>query len=415
MNGERASCRVVIGDGRAMPELADGSVHLALTSPPYWQIKDYGVSDQIGRGQSLHEYLKDLYLVWAECFRVLLPGRRLCVNIGDQFARASVYGRYKVIPLHAEVIAQAETIGFDYLGAVIWQKKTTLNTSGGAVIMGSYPHPPNGVVELDYEFILIFKKPGPAKRIDPETKTASALTKEEWKEYFAGHWHFGGARKAGHEAVFPLELPLRLIRMFSFAGETVLDPFLGSGTTLEAALATGRQGIGYEINPDYLELIRTKTGGAALEVETRPARPRISAPAGYQPSIQEARPLAAPEGGGPREERLFRVKGVEGPDRIVLEGGLRVSFLGLQAARPREAEEYLRTRLVGQQVFLKTDPENSSPSSDPPRAAYVYLKNRLFINAYLLKSGLAGVDPAAEFGLKKRFLRWASQAGAGGG
>lgn len=410
MSPERQPCRAVIGDSRAMPELAEGSVHLALTSPPYWQIKDYGVSDQIGRGQSLHEYLRDLYLVWAECFRVLLPGRRLCVNIGDQFARAKVYGRYKVIPLHAEVIAQAETIGFDYLGSIIWQKKTTLNTSGGAVVMGSYPHPPNGIVELDYEFILIFKKPGPPGKIDPAVKAASALTKEEWKEFFSGHWRFGGAKKTGHEAVFPLELPLRLIRMFSFAGEIVLDPFLGSGTTLEATLAAGRQGIGYEINPDYLELIRAKAEPGHLEAVRREKTPRIPAPKGYRPSIQDARPLAEPERAATREERLFRVRGVEGPDRIVLEGGRRVSFLGLIPARPREAEEYLRDRLVGKQVYLKADPGPDQGPAEPPGAAYVYLKNRIFVNAYLLKSGLAGVDREAEFGLKNKFIRWAVQA-----
>src|SRR6185312_14715765 len=108
-----------------------------ITSPPYWQIKDYGAAGQIGFGQSLHDYLLDLSRVWVECFRVLRPGRRLCVNIGDQFARTAVYGRYKIIPLHAEVIAQCECAGFDYLGAIIWQKKTTMNPSGGAVIMGS--------------------------------------------------------------------------------------------------------------------------------------------------------------------------------------------------------------------------------------------------------------------------------------
>jgi DNA modification methylase len=150
--------------------------------------------------------LRDLYYVWQECFRVLREGSRLCINIGDQFARAAVYGRYKVIPLHAEFIAQGEQIGFDFMGSVIWQKKTTMNTSGGANVMGSYPYPPNGIVEIDYEFIHIFKKPGKSKKVLPETKEASKLTKEEWKEYFAGHWYFGGARQLGHEAMFPQEL-----------------------------------------------------------------------------------------------------------------------------------------------------------------------------------------------------------------
>ena len=405
---ETARARLIIGDSRAMPELEDGSVDLALTSPPYWQIKDYNHAAQIGRGQTLHDYLKDLYLVWAECFRVLAPARRLCVNIGDQFARAAVYGRYKVIPLHAEVIAQAEAVGFDYLGSIIWQKKTTLTPSGGAVIMGSYPHPPNGVVEIDYEFILIFKKPGNPRKIAPEVKAASALTKEEWKEYFSGHWYFGGAKKAGHEAVFPLELPRRLIRMFSFAGEKVLDPFLGSGTTLEAARETGRLGLGYEINPEYLEMIREKVlqagdGPGSLEIITRKADPAIPAPKGYHPAIQDASPIVEPDQGGPKQEEIFRVKEILGPDRLLLSDGQEVCFLGLTVNQPGEARAYLEKRLKGKMVYLKTEAE----PKDGPLPAYVYLKNRLFINSYLLKSGLARVDEEQEFKLKKKFRNWA--------
>ena len=252
--------KIIIGDSRSMPEVEAGSIDLVVTSPPYWHIKDYGVPGQIGYGQTLHEYLKDLYLTWAECFRVLGEGRRLCLNIGDQFARSIIYGRYKVIPLHAEFISQCEQIGFDFMGSIIWQKKTTMNTTGGANVMGSYPYPPNGLVEIDYEFILIFKKPGKVKAVSREIKEASKLTKEEWKEYFSGHWRFGGARQLGHEAMFPEELPKRLIRMFTFQGDTVLDPFLGSGTTVKVALEWGRNSVGYEINEKFLEIIKEKIG-----------------------------------------------------------------------------------------------------------------------------------------------------------
>ncbi len=150
--------KIIIGDSRELIEIENESIELIITSPPYWHIKDYGVPGQIGYGQTLHEYLKDLYRVWEECFRVLKPGRRLCINIGDQFARSVIYGKYKVIPLHAEIILQCEKIGFDYMGAIIWQKKTSMNTTGGANVMGSYPYPPNGMIEIDYEFVLIFKK-----------------------------------------------------------------------------------------------------------------------------------------------------------------------------------------------------------------------------------------------------------------
>jgi len=171
-----------------MKEVKNEEIDLIITSPPYWYIKDYGIPGQIGYGQTLHEYLKDLYYVWRECYRVLREGGRFCLNIGDQFARSIIYGRYKVIPIHVEFVTQCEEIGFDFMGSIIWQKKTTMNTTGGATVMGSFPYPPNGIVEIDYEFIHIFKKPGKGKRVSKEIKEASKLTKEEWKEYFSGHW-----------------------------------------------------------------------------------------------------------------------------------------------------------------------------------------------------------------------------------
>ena len=152
--------KIITGDSRKMQEMADASVQLIVTSPPYWQLKDYGTPDQIGFNHTYEEYINHLNLVWNECYRILDQGCRLCVNIGDQFARAVYYGRYKVIPIRTEIIKFCETIGFDYMGAVIWQKVTTCNTTGGATVMGSFPYPRNGILKLDYEFILIFKKQG---------------------------------------------------------------------------------------------------------------------------------------------------------------------------------------------------------------------------------------------------------------
>ena len=214
-----------------MGKLANESVHLIITSPPYWQIKDYGTQNQIGYNNPYDEYINNLNLVWQECFRVLHPGCRMAINIGDQFARTVYYGRYKIIPIRTEVIRFCETIGFDYMGAIIWQKKTTMNTTGGATVMGSYPYPRNGMIEIDYEFILIFKKLGTPPKVGKEHKEQSAISKEKWKTYFSGHWRFAGERQKSHIAMFPEKLPKRLIEMFSFVGETVLDPFLGSGTT----------------------------------------------------------------------------------------------------------------------------------------------------------------------------------------
>lgn len=240
--------------------MSDESLHLIITSPPYWQLKDYGNGSQIGFNDNYEDYINNLNLVWNECHRVLHKGCRLCVNIGDQFARSVYYGRYKVIPIRTEIIKFCETVGFDYMGAIIWQKVTTCNTTGGATIMGSFPYPRNGIIKIDYEFILLFKKHGTAPSVSREIKEKSKLTIEEWNEFFAGHWNIPGEKQDKHLAVFPAEIPRRLIKMFSFAGDMVLDPFLGSGTTSLAARKLDRNSVGYEINPDFLPLIKEKLG-----------------------------------------------------------------------------------------------------------------------------------------------------------
>ncbi len=155
--------RIVYGDSRKVNLLSDRSVHLVITSPPYWQLKDYGTGNQIGYHESYEKYINNLNLVWKECHRVLHPGCRLCIN------------------------------------------------TGGATVMGSFPYPRNGILKLDYEFILIFKKGGNPPKVTKEQKELSVLTREEWNTYFSGHWYFTGAKQDGHLAVFPEELPARLI------------------------------------------------------------------------------------------------------------------------------------------------------------------------------------------------------------
>lgn len=250
--------KVIFGDSRKLNKIEDKSVQLIVTSPPYWQLKDYGVEEQIGFNDSYEEYINNLNLVWNECNRVLSDGCRLCINIGDQFARSVYYGRYKVIPIRTEIIRFCESIGMDYMGAIIWQKVTTTHTTGGGAVMGSFPYPRNGILKIDYEFILIFKKQGVSPKPTKEQKELSIMTLEEWNEYFSSRWKFNGVRQEGHLAMFPEELPKRLIKMFSFVGETVFDPFLGSGTTSLAAKNLGRNSIGYEINKDFEQIIREK-------------------------------------------------------------------------------------------------------------------------------------------------------------
>ncbi len=249
-----ANHRIILGDSRRLSMVDDQSVQLVVTSPPYWQLKDYGHEEQIGFYDSYSDYINNLNLVWSECNRVLSPGCRMCINIGDQFARSVVYGRYKIISIQSEIIRFCETIGLDYMGTIIWQKVTTMNTTGGAVIMGSFPYPRNGIVKLDYEHILLFKKQGKAPTPTKEIKEASKMTTEEWNQYFYGHWNFPGERQVAHMAAFPVELPRRLIKMFTFVGDTVLDPFGGSGTTAVAAEELGRNSVLYEINEEYARI-----------------------------------------------------------------------------------------------------------------------------------------------------------------
>ncbi len=391
--------KIIIGDSRKMEELNDSTIDLVVTSPPYWHIKDYHVEGQIGYGQSLHDYLQSLYLVWLECFRVLKPGSRLCINIGDQFLRSIVYGRYKISPLHSEIISQCEKIGFDYMGSVIWQKKTTMNTTGGSNVMGSYPYPPNGLIEIDYEFILIFKKPGVSRYVSKEIKERSKLTKEEWKEYFSGHWYFNGAKQSEHEAMFPEELPKRLIKMFSFVEDTVLDPFIGSGTTAKVANELERNSIGYEINPDFIPLIKGKllrnenlfSPKMNLEIIKRIDSVEIKKSINYEPSIKDAKPIISPEKFKFGKEKLYKVTRIVDECTLELDTGLKVKLFGIipRSEKSKEIMSYLNNYVNGKLIYLEFE-ANSSESEIVP--AYVFLKNKIFVNKELVRSGMAMIS-----------------------
>ncbi|MBI1804591.1 MAG: thermonuclease family protein [Ignavibacteriae bacterium] len=418
--------KIIIGDSRQMDDVLDESVHLVVTSPPYWQLKDYGHQDQIGFNDTYEDYINNLNLVWNECFRVLHPGCRLCINIGDQFARSVYYGRYKVIPIRTEIIKFCEIIGFDYMGAIIWQKVTTTNTTGGATVMGSFPFPRNGIIKIDYEFILIFKKLGEPPRPSKEAKELSKLTTSEWNEYFTGHWNFGGERQDKHLAMFPEELPKRLIRMFTFVEDSVLDPFLGSGTTSLAAKNLARNSVGYEINAEFLPHIQEKLGITPLGLTTDQAtfeiRVRNQESKDFSSKINELPYIfrdkvrfdkkvdpkklqfgSKIDGSQTRRENYFTVKKIISPEVVELGNGLLVRLLGVKAipGREEEATRFLQESTKGQRVFLKFD--NIKYDDEGRPLVYLYLKNKTFLNAHLVKQGLALADDSNEHRLKDRF------------
>ena len=421
--------KIIIGDSRNMTEIADESVHLVITSPPYWQLKDYGNGRQIGFNDSYEDYINNLNLVWNECGRILHKGCKLCINIGDQFARSVYYGRYKVIPIRTEIVKFCESAGFDYMGAIIWQKVTTCNTTGGATIMGSFPFPRNGILKIDYEFILIFKKHGAPPKVNREAKEKSKMTIEEWNQYFAGHWNIPGEKQDKHLAMFPEEIPNRLIRMFSFAGDMVLDPFLGSGTTSLAAKKLGRNSIGYEINLEFLPLIKNKLGirqklifeEAKFEIikqdktNTDYQRRIKKLPYVFKDPVRfdkKVDPRKLQFGSkinnhGTHKEKYYRVIEVISPKELVVGDGLKVRLLGIKE-NPQtinQAIHFLKDKTNGQKVYMKFDAIKYDNQNN--LLCYLYLKNKTFINAHLVREGLVLIDGDIDFKFKKKFMQLA--------
>lgn len=411
--------RIVFGDSRSLNQVKDKSVQLIITSPPYWQLKDYGTDNQIGFNDSYEEYINNLNLVWKECYRVLADGCRLCINIGDQFARSVYYGRYKVIPIRTEIIRFCETLGMDYMGAIIWQKATTMNTSGGGAIMGSFPYPRNGILKMDYEFILIFKKLGTPPKVTAEQKRASILSKNEWNEYFSSHWHFNGVKQLGHIAMFPEELPKRLIKMFSFVGETVLDPFAGSGTTSLAAMKLGRNSISYEINSEFLPLIKEKLSSidslnsvvhfmqdemADFSFTSLPYLFSDPHKMDKKIDVKKLQFGSKLDGTEVKAEELLSVKEVLSPNIISLNNGLVVKLLGIlpKTGEELKAIQFLQEKFKKRRVFLKYDAIKYD--NDNTLLCYVYLDNKTFINRHLIKTGFVSVDTMTDYRYKKKFM-----------
>jgi len=250
------------GDARDMSGLEPQSVHLVLTSPPYWTLKEYRDSEgQLGHVEDYDQFLQELDKVWKQCFHALVPGGRLICVVGDVcLSRRENGGRHTVVPLHSSIQEHCRKLGFDNLAPIIWHKisNASYEVEGGSTFLGK-PYEPNSVIKNDIEFILMERKPGGYRAPDISTKVLSVISAENHKKWFQQIWSgVTGASTKQHPAPYPLELAERLVRMFSFVGDTVLDPFMGTGTTTVAAAKWGRNSTGFEIDPHYYKLAQKR-------------------------------------------------------------------------------------------------------------------------------------------------------------
>ena len=275
--------KIILGNSQQMPEVADSSIHLMVTSPPYPMIKMWDshfatVNPQIatlwhkleadGKDATVTQIYETMHetlaRTWRETFRVLIEGGIACINIGD--ATRTVNGKFRLFPNHSRIIEHCEKIGFTTLPYILWKKPTTKpKYKGKGAFLGSGFLPPNAYITLDCEFILIFRK-GKLRRFPPndQRRYESAFTKKQRDEWFTQIWNITGSRQTTSQlerrtAAYPDEIATRLIRMFSVKGDNVLDPFLGSGTTVKLAIQNERNSIGYETDETLLPLIKKKT------------------------------------------------------------------------------------------------------------------------------------------------------------
>jgi len=253
--------RIILGDARHMASVQDESVHLVLTSPPYFDLIEYpDGAGQLGHVHDYERFLQELDKVWKECLRVLIPGGRLCIVVGDVCRARRRFGKHEVIPLHADILARCRKIGYEGLATVFWHKIANAATEvGGPGAALGKPYEPNGVVKNDVEFILRLKKPGPYRKPTPLQRAGSMLPPEEYDAAMRQVWSDipGASLRDGHPAPFPVTLASRLIRMSSYVEDIVLDPFLGSASTALAAIETHRSSIGFEIEEKYWKAAKT--------------------------------------------------------------------------------------------------------------------------------------------------------------
>jgi len=256
MNNKKTLHQLFQKDARCLDFIEDESIHLVVTSPPYWTLKKYREHPhQLGHIQDYEKFIEELSKVWKHCYRALVPGGRLVCVVGDVCLSRRKHGRHVVLPLHSDIAVSCRKIGFDNLNPIIWYKiaKATYEVNNGSKFLGK-PYEPNAIIKNDIEFILMQRKPGGYRRPTLEQRQLSMIEKEEYSAWFQQIWHITGALTNKHPAPFPFELAYRLVRMFSFWGDTVLDPFCGTGTTMLAAMKANRNSIGVEVDSEYCKL-----------------------------------------------------------------------------------------------------------------------------------------------------------------
>lgn len=261
--------RLTLGDARKLTMIPDESVHLIVTSPPYWTLKEYRENkSQLGAIEHYDRFLDELDKVWSECNRVLAPGGRICCVVGDVCVPRKKGGRHLVMPLHADIMVRTRSLGLDSLTPILWFKianGVTEAEGNGAGFYGK-PYQPGAIVKNDFEYILFLRKGGAYRSPSPMQKALSMLTKHEMQSWLCTAWSDikGESTRNGHPAPYPAKLAERLIKLFSFAGDTVLDPFVGTGSTVLAAMSTGRNSIGIDIEPSYLRMAKERLANALL-------------------------------------------------------------------------------------------------------------------------------------------------------
>ena len=261
---DKTTHTLYLGDARKLDRLEAGSIHLVVTSPPYWTLKEYpaGTNDQLGDIDDYEQFLVSLDRVWRECERVLAPGGRICCVVGDVCMSRKKNGKHFVVPLHADIQVRSRALGLDCLTPIFWHKISNgvQEASGNGGNYYGKPYQPGGVIKNDMEYILFLRKGAGYRSPSAEQQALSMLSKVEVRSWFKSVWTDikGASTRNGHPAPYPTEVAERLIRMFSFAGDTVLDPFAGTCSTLIAAMHTGRNSIGIEIEPSYIELARPR-------------------------------------------------------------------------------------------------------------------------------------------------------------